>query len=154
MAINANFYNFNGIDNGSDLIIPAATDLNSDSFYDLTLPAGQGSGSGWFRVEFDSPVDLSSFIAGSYDHSFNNVVSVNGNYDSVSDLLSTFQPSGIWRRVSAFISISTVLMMKMETLLMGTLMIMAILDRMQASQHWIIEYIWQEGFSMISRRRS
>ena len=39
-----------------------------------------------------------------------------------------------------FISIST-FMMKMETLLMGTLMIMAILDRMQASQHWIIELL-------------
>ena len=42
MAINANFYNFNGIDNGSDLdYTQAATDLNSDSFYDLTPPAGR-----------------------------------------------------------------------------------------------------------------
>ena len=85
MAINANFYNFNGIDNGSDLdYSQVATDLNSDSFYDLTTVAGQGSGSGWFRVEFDSPVNVSSFINGSYSHAFNNVVSVNGNYDGVS----------------------------------------------------------------------
>ena len=43
MAINANFYNFNGIDNGSDLDYTqdTATDLNSDSFYDLTPPAGK-----------------------------------------------------------------------------------------------------------------
>ena len=91
MAINANFYNFNGIANGSELdYTQVATDLNNDSFYDLTLPAGQGSSSGWFRIEFDSPVDLSSFISGSYNHSFYNLVSVDGNYDSVSGPTSYF----------------------------------------------------------------
>ena len=84
--MDANFYNLNGNGSGSgiDLSQPAQ-DLNNDGYYDLTPTFSRyGEGSGYFRVEFDSPVDLTSFVSGgSYSgvyHAFRDAIAVNANY--------------------------------------------------------------------------
>ena len=84
--MDAKFYNVNGNGNGSEIdLSQPAQDLNNDGYYDLTPTFSRyGEGSGYFRVEFDSPVDLTSFVSGgSYggvNHAFRDAIDVNANY--------------------------------------------------------------------------
>ena len=81
-----NFYNFNG-DGGSYMSsnmigsATAATDSDNDGYIDLTPTTSSGSHEGYLQVNFNDPVDLSSYSYNSDtgNNTFSRTVSFEGN---------------------------------------------------------------------------
>ena len=82
-----NFYNFNG-DGGSYMrpnmigSATAATDIDNDGYIDLIPSTSNGSQEGLFQVNFNEPVDLSSYSYNSdtgNNNTFSKTISFEGN---------------------------------------------------------------------------